>query len=32
MVTADDYLLFVDEVVDDMVRIVTELGDELATS
>ena len=30
MVTADDYLLFVDEVVDDMVRIVTELGDELA--
>src|SRR5229473_448488 len=30
MVTSDDYLLFVDEVLDDMVRIVTELGDELA--
>src|SRR2546430_3634425 len=30
MVTADDYLLFLDEVLDDMVRIVTELGDELA--
>src|SRR2546423_14805706 len=29
MVTADDYLLFLDEVLDDMVRIVTELGDEL---
>jgi hypothetical protein len=30
VITADDYLLFVDEVLDDMVRIVTELGDELA--
>ncbi|TME82550.1 MAG: DinB family protein, partial [Chloroflexi bacterium] len=30
MVTAADYLLFVDEVLDDMVRIVAELGDELA--
>jgi len=30
MITVGDYLLFVDEVLDDMVRIVTELGDELA--
>ena len=30
MVSADDYLLFVDEVLDDMVRIVNELDDELA--
>ena len=30
MVSVDDYLLFLDEVLDDMVRIVTELGDELA--
>jgi Protein of unknown function (DUF664) len=30
MISVDDYLLFLDEVLDDMVRIVTELGDELA--
>ena len=30
MVSVDDYLYFVDEALDGMVRIVTELGDELA--
>jgi hypothetical protein len=30
MISVDDYLLFLDEVLDHMVRIVTELGDELA--
>ena len=30
MISVEDYLLVLDEVLDDMVRIVTELGDELA--
>jgi uncharacterized protein DUF664 len=30
MISGDDYLLFLGEVLDDMVRIVTELGDELS--
>src|SRR2546425_11842995 len=30
MISVGDYLLFLDELLDDMVRIVTELGDELA--
>ena len=30
MISVDDYLLVLDEVLDDMVRIVTELGDDLA--
>jgi hypothetical protein len=30
MISVDDYLFFVDEALDGMVRIVTELGDDLA--
>ena len=30
MISVDDYLLVLDEVLDDMVRIVSELGDDLA--